>query len=912
MPKLYSPDGKQVIEVNTDAEIQEGLKAGFGINSADPITMTTGAGTSIPIATADEYLKASDAGAFTLTEPEIARRQAQEEYGGVGTTIAGMGAAALSGASLGLSDVAGREIGGEEYAKFRTGTEQVSPYLMGGSELGGAIAPILLSGGTATPEAGAGLLSTKTGAGLLAKIAGAAPTSLLTRVGEAAGRLVPEAEATTGLLGRVGLGAGKLGVSGAIQGAGFGAGEALHEAAIAPGGNYDGLAEKLMAGVGWGALSGGLLGAGMGLGSELVHKAIGSIPEKLSEKGAIHFATEELGISAGEVRKLEEKAPGRFKEVMRSILGAQDIPEGTSMVGRATEEPILGIPKGKFTPRSPAEAITELERLRGEAGQQLGDLRKAVNEINDESIKARMGVDRYNLAKSGLKQPTEEEIRAMPIEGGMSKALDAHLSEILRQSPEYQEKFAAIKAFADDVKGWKETYKDAIPTLRKRVDKSYNEVSGLIDKYNKGEEVTLEDMFNTRKQIDHVLYARGIPPKTSSQLEEIRGKLDNAITNETDRILTAYEKNPVAISKKLTELPDVLKARNAAGLGYMEPAPPTTADYVELKKRYGNYSDAIRMLKGSASREEGQSILKLLKPKGELGTIGAIAGHVTGGIKGVALGGLGGKYLGKAATWGYEKYGRSLLANTLWKIAKKEAQTSNLISEGIKTYLGVGRVAITKEVAESTVKPTDLKSYHEVLDRAQKVAAASKQAQIPGVTPNVNAALAKQANIGANYLMKTAPTKPHQINSNSLTPQHVKPEPNPVQLKQFARRVQIVDKPLSIINEMNNGTLAREHVETLQAVYPQLYEQIRGEVAKQLMDSEHPADFYKTKQIEILLHIPNMRPESVQATQAMFQAAAQPKTPRQFNPQHGPQESAVEFSKTMNPASAMLEEGRQV
>lgn len=96
--------------------------------------------------------------------------------------------------------------------------------------------------------------------------------------------------------------------------------------------------------------------------------------------------------------------------------------------------------------------------------------------------------------------------------------------------------------------------------------------------------------------------------------------------------------------------------------------------------------------------------------------------------------------------------------------------------------------------------------------------------------------------------------------------------PSSLELAEFERYMQIVENPLSALDELEAGTLTREHVEALQKVYPSLYTRLRASVLDEVRNEPKMA-YDKKIQLGILMDIEtdqSMIPENVLALQANF------------------------------------------
>jgi hypothetical protein len=123
------------------------------------------------------------------------------DYGGVTGAIAATAAGAARGVTLGLSDVALRALGGEDAAADLRGLRAQNPGLSAGSEILGAVAPVVLSGGSAAPAAAAsragGRVASELGGGILARGVGGAVEGAIGAVGATASDLALSADPLT-------------------------------------------------------------------------------------------------------------------------------------------------------------------------------------------------------------------------------------------------------------------------------------------------------------------------------------------------------------------------------------------------------------------------------------------------------------------------------------------------------------------------------------------------------------------------------------------------------------------------------------------------------------------------------------------------------------------------------------------
>lgn len=217
-------------------------------------------------------------------------------YGGVGGTIKAGLAAGLRGATVGLSDVALRALGGEDAAIELQGLRDENPLVSTLAEIGGAVAPALITGGAAVP-------------------AGAA-----VRAGRAAG-----VAAGGGFRGAV--------AAGAAEGALFGAGQGVSELAL----STDPLTlERAASAIGSNVLYGGITGGALGAAGNLVERGLvrakGALDARLAKRANVKAKTPEEAIESGDLQLLDRKTLDAAEKAEIERLTAAQAPRRKAVV----------------------------------------------------------------------------------------------------------------------------------------------------------------------------------------------------------------------------------------------------------------------------------------------------------------------------------------------------------------------------------------------------------------------------------------------------------------------------------------------------------------------------------------------------------------------------------------------------
>lgn len=122
---------------------------------------------------------------------------------------------------------------------------------------------------------------------------------------------------------------------------------------------------------------------------------------------------------------------------------------------------------------------------------------------------------------------------------------------------------------------------------------------------------------------------------------------------------------------------------------------------------------------------------------------------------------------------------------------------------------------------------------------------------------------------GVDFLSSKLPSNMRQ--TDTLFPRQVMP--SDAEMAKFQRYVQAVENPMSVLTDLEHGTLTSEHVEALQAVYPAIYREVQQAAIS--MVGEHGAKMSINKRIQlgVLLNIPTteaLRPENIAGLQQNF------------------------------------------
>lgn len=293
-------------------------------------------------------------GATIPTPDEIKAEKLQAEYGTVGGQAASAGLGFARGATFGLSDVVASGVGGDKVRQALANYQEANPTASTLGEVGGVIAPAVLSGGAGATGTVAKVLSAPVRA--VGALGGAAERGVASVVGHGA----------ESLAGKLAQKAIPMMASGATEGAIYGVGQQISESTL---GDHELTAERLLAGAKGGALFGGLAGGTLGLGGELLATGGRKVAEKLSGEGGLSSMLRRE--SEGQAFKATGAQLRDFQKLGRT---AEEIEAKSQSIGRTLlDEDIVTAGASK------EDIATRLQAKTKQVGEELGAMRSELD-----------------------------------------------------------------------------------------------------------------------------------------------------------------------------------------------------------------------------------------------------------------------------------------------------------------------------------------------------------------------------------------------------------------------------------------------------------------------------------------------------------------------------------------------------
>jgi hypothetical protein len=782
-------------------------------------------------------------------------------------------------------------------------------------ELGTMVVPTIVSGGTTLlARAGAGVAARQTTGRALAgqalrataatrTAAALTPTALLARGTAAIERGIASAvTARTGnaLVGRL---AG-VGLSAAAEGSIYGGGMALNEAAM---GGTAITAERMLAGMGTGALlgfgvGGGLVGAGAlgraGLrqgirGSRALRDGIGRMWQRRTGQTLLDGISDAAASVTSTVTGADDTflreafRPGSAGARRRGQILAGDAPvqqaiprlrstiDELNAVQNASRGELSGpLKRGSVLRQVATERFDDAANAARTLQQ---EVRAVADDIADNATRF-SGSGNVHRRVANLADEAAGQIDEAIARGGREGAADMFIAvDNLKRSlgPQVRQMQRSSPATA-------QVLEDVVGSLRTHLEDTnfygtaaatQREVNGALSPYlaNLRE---FQRVFMTRSGTQEgfrdVLTAN---PKTLGTFFRNLGRAENAHVEDILRNHLTLQQNAMSTMAKHMDLPsDLTSAITQSG----EAAPRILRlvdETGEVVRAQNQYKDVMQSLQQSSP---------------------LIAGAV-----GFAAGGPATAAAGVAATR------PDLVIRTLGAMDRVigavtrriDSSATGFVRESIeragRTLTQATRGA--RRAARTAAVPATEQAFFRTVDRLREINANPEQidealvaqGRVSQAAPAVTAAMSATATRAVQFLGSRIP--PVTVQDNLLQPQAARRLPvSSIEMNRFMRYARAIDNPLSLVEDLREGTITQEAAEAVRTVYPELFEQISQSVLTALSESDQEIAYQDRIRLGIMLQAPTdptLEPSFVISVQQALATAEQPEDPAQAQPQ---------------------------
>ncbi len=827
----------------------------------------------------------------------------EEEFSGLGGAAIAGGAGLARGATAGLSDLLLTKTGIADESTLRE-ARQARPGLSTGSELVGAIAPALASGGSGL----LGAASRKTIAGQVAKQG----SKLSTRLGG----------------GIKGAAAGE-----ALEGAIYGAGQGVSNLVLR---DEPITAEAAVAEVGLGALIGGAAGAGLGAAGGALGKVSDkvknfatkkSIVEPLSEEGKalatkVNRATADIDDASKAIfgdlenaasktatetfdsavaRNYDTAMTRHFDEVEKHI---QNIESGLYTKFDEVAEAVPSGPHGtkvidrKAQRATDATAVQKPRRadatVAGGGGKRVpvdvgpqGSVMKKSRELLDQARKTREEFVEFAGRKGALTESGTvkwDDLRGL--QGGdlqkAKKLFKKYQDDVRKMADEAGVNLADEDKFGNVLPGGRGLF-DLLADVPITKKTAAAPVEGAAEalKSAKDAQKRFRSAFGAKAD-EPVDFARIIDQEPAKALESIKAfedysrglreaasVVDGGATGSIERLARAEREiadlvqDSVGKDGKLPELAEiaVVFGIEQAVLPDMGPASDLLklyAAYRMVKAVHGGKSAIMGGAKGGKVKRFAKGLTQAVSGRVATDTIatplGAAKAHaartVAGNVFDSIMGGTG-------------KLARSA-DNAVFRVQEGMSKSLSKAQKGLRRA-GPVTTTVLNGVSFAGEDPGPKKSAQEAF-KTRSAEISAQVANLPGLQKRVHDSLAsvRQANMGVGdkmaahavasvqFLYDKMPKDPGTLQQFGVS----KWRPSEAELDKWARYINAVQDPAGIIERFADGKMSREDAETMRVLYPGHYAQVQDWIMSNLPEMQEKMSYAKRIQLSSLMGVP--------------------------------------------------------
>jgi hypothetical protein len=849
--QLYDTSTLELVEI-PDADAPSAILSGrYGLDASRNVILhgPDGETYKMPATSAPE---AFEKGYTFIPQGELRAKESEEKYGALGAKLLAGGAGVLRGPTFGLSDRVMRNAGVE--ARTLTDLQEGFPVISTAGEVIGDIGAVALTGGASALGQGA------------VKAAGLAGAK--------------------GLLKKAGAKALEFGVTGAVEGAAFGAGHAVSEDAL---GRADLNAESLIANMGLGAAFGGGAGALLGGGGTLTVASV-SAAASAAKTG---------------VKKIGDIASKLYLKAVSAAGGDADA------VAKAVAEP--------FTPQGMAirkELFTDPESRDLIAKQLQGGINDVLA-VTDDITRQAKGARTEETARLVGGQSTETATSAASDLLGGAKQL---LGE-LRNEPDIYSAKGAIRQFEKLVDGFEKKLIDGGVESTEDAFRLVDDFKGAIDaqvsKFGRNisasEKETIDRLRDFRKTVKLGLEDESVYGAAGSRQRDYNSAVSEFLTAQKEffrkfgeKVPTKgggqkYQLSPVKVNTLLNQIGAQRAVSREAALDVFLTASKrliAEADVslknagVEFSREAADASvDAVTSQKARAAKALEQ-ISKLRALDNGLAFLDLARG---GGIK-LPL-----------ASSAIESVAPSRAARTLYRIEKATAAVRGRVDQAVGGFVrrasragqviergagaaGKARTPITHALMEHVFNPSAAIDSRKVASRKDAAKQRSRELSellsdpvkvanrvavalhgLEEAAPGISGQAALTATKALQFLHTRAPKNPQSM--NTAQPLLDDWQPTDQEVSRFERYMRAAFDPMTVLDDLASGTLTKEGVETLKELYPQLHQMTVAKLSEKITTLKERLPYSDRVSLSLLLGVPtddSMRPQFISRTQKMW------------------------------------------
>ncbi len=748
----------------------------------------------------------------------VENRRLERERGTLGQQALTVGEGALEGATLGLGTTAAVGILGDDYRQAALERRAYNPNAALLGQIAGAVAPVAFSGGSSL--AARGLATVGAPARGVAALGGLAERGAARLLGEGLG---------TGVLGRAAARGLELGVAGAAEGAAYGLGSSISDAALQ---DTEWTADKALAAMSDGAWYGLTTGGAVGAGSSVLGSAGKAALAKMTGGRSFKESVKDFA----ETRAVKQ-VTGNNAAIYNELTNFGANPERLNRVGRKILDRDLPL------------------------GSSLDDAARAVDAQTNDAVQRMKGVA-AKLDNAGVKVSSKDVLGR--IDDQLEKLKSVDLDSYKKVAKKLEKE---VEPFRQRVQAGK--------VFRRGDD-------GVVRAEQNFQDLTFSEMWDLRKKLDDTVdWAKRKASPTTDALKALRKELDDSLTRTLDtKADTAAE-----LLAKNAETPGGAKA--VASL--RDEWKAAKEDFSDFK----TIADGIDEQRNRMQKNRWLSPSDYGVAGGSANLLGTIAGISTGSVGIGALTGMATSAVGGLAHKFIRERGAGILAKMADRIAKNELRTTQAarVLAGLQPAKTITRAETRRRdskrrTAEFTSALDHVQRFNadpEYVDAHLRHTFAEIATEQPEVAQQMMASM--QADMA--YLASKAP-KPLTNGAKSWTPLKEKPTFTKEQQKDFLSIVETLADPSSVAEDLAHGEIDLEAITALKVRRPAEFAELRQKVMVACSEREEELPFKRVNFLSLAFDFAgdeSHEPATIAAIQASVTPPAHPgPTSSKLNP----------------------------
>ncbi len=222
------------------------------------------------------------------------------------------------------------------------------------------------------------------------------------------------------------------------------------------------------------------------------------------------------------------------------------------------------------------------------------------------------------------------------------------------------------------------------------------------------------------------------------------------------------------------------------------------------------------------------------------------------------------------------------LNNAVDKMIKTTSSPAPKLQMALTKNLTDVSYDINKQKRSDETKEQALKRITDELTRLESFEAKAELIEkrletLNQVAPETAGELSAKITNGIEFLRSKLPFDPKE--GQYMNPAFRNWKPSRLEMSKFERYVTAVEDPMSVVERFGSGIVDREGIETLQAVYPEIYTELQGAVVNKVAELKEPLSYRKRLELKAVLGLtldPTLDAESISRLQGTFMTQAGP------------------------------------